>query len=66
MIWKRLKHDNVVPIIGVTFSPLQIVSEWMSGGDLTAHVKSNPRTGRIALVSPLTDVTDPPPPETRT
>lgn len=55
VIWKRLKNDNVVPFIGVTFTPLQIVSEWMSGGDLTAHIKSKPQTKRIALVSPLTD-----------
>ena len=52
MTWKRLNHVNVVPFIGVTFAPLQIVSEWMSGGDLTAHIKSNPQTNRISLVSP--------------
>jgi len=55
VIWKRLKHVNVVPFIGVTFAPLQIVSEWMSGGDLTAHLKSNPQTSRITLVSSLSD-----------
>ena len=52
MIRRRLKHANVVPFIGVTFAPLQIISEWMSGGDLTTHIKSNPHRSRIALVSP--------------
>lgn len=51
VIWKRLTHVNVVPFIGVTFDPLQIVSEWMSGGNLTTHIKLNPQTSRIALVS---------------
>ena len=51
--WKRLKHANVVPFIGVTFAPLQIVSEWMPGGDLTAHIKSNPQANRISLVGTL-------------
>ena len=50
-----LQHVNVVPFIGVTFTPLQIVSKWMSGGDLTAHIKSKPQAKRIALVSPLSD-----------
>lgn len=54
-MWKRLIHVNVVPFIGVTFAPLQIVSEWMSGGDLTTHIKSNQQADRIALVSPVFD-----------
>lgn len=48
---KRLIHPNVVPFIGVTFEPAQIVSEWMTGGDLTTYVTSNPQANRIALVS---------------
>jgi len=52
-MWKRLIHVNIVPFIGVISSPLQIVSEWMSGGDLTTHIKSNPEANRISLVSHL-------------
>ena len=37
--------------MGVTFNPLQIISEWMSNGNLTAYVKSNPHADRISLVS---------------
>ena len=54
--WKRLIHPSVVPFIGVTFDPLQIVSEWMSGGNLTTHIASNPQTNRITLVSPFFDL----------
>ena len=56
LIWKRLTHPNIVPFIGVTLNPLQLVSEWMSGGNLTAYIKSNPRVDRVSLVSP----SDPP------
>lgn len=56
VIWKRLKHINVVPFTGVTFKPLQIVSEWMPGGDLTAYIKSNPHVSRVDLVSSLFDI----------
>jgi len=52
-MWKRLIHENVVPFMGVTFDPLQIVSEWMSGGDLTTHIRSNPQADRITLVSSI-------------
>ena len=45
-------HPNIVPFIGVTSKPLQIVSEWMSGGDLTSYIGLNPQANRIALVSP--------------
>ena len=53
LIWKRLIHPNIVPFTGVTLDPLQIVSEWMSGGDLPIYIKSHPDANRVTLVSPL-------------
>lgn len=41
-MWKNLNHPNIVPFKGVTFDPLQLVSEWMPGGELRHHVKNNP------------------------
>lgn len=41
VVWKRLNHPNIVPFRGVTFDPLQLVSEWMSGGELRKYVKKN-------------------------
>lgn len=52
-MWKRLIHANIVPFIGVILDPLQFVSEWMPGGDLTSYICLNPRANRIDLVSPV-------------
>lgn len=52
MIRRHLTHPNLVPLIGVTLYPLQIVSEWMPGGDLSVYVKLNSQASRITLVSP--------------
>ena len=50
VIWKRLRHPNIVSFIGVTVKPLQIVSEWMPNGTLTKYVENNPGANRIGLV----------------
>ena len=52
-MWKQLRHPNIVPFVGVTTDPLQIVSEKMSNGTLTEFVNENPGANRISLVSPL-------------
>ena len=51
VIWKRLRHSNIVPFIGVTRDPLQFVSEYLPNGTLTKYVKKNPSADRITLVS---------------
>ena len=51
IMWKRLRHPNIVPFIGVTTYPLQIISEWMPNGTLTEFVERNPDMNRIGLVS---------------
>jgi len=60
VMWKRLTHPNIVPFKGVTLDPLQIVSEWMPGGDLTGYINLNPQVDRISLVRPFLSL-----PETR-
>ena len=52
LIWRRLIHPNIVPFRGATLSPPQIISEWMSGGDLTTYINLNSDANRVALVSP--------------
>ena len=49
-MWKHLNHPNIVPFKGVTFDPLQLVSEWMPGGDLREYVKNSRDTNLIILV----------------
>ena len=49
-MWKRLRHPNVVPFIGVTQDPMQFVSEWMPNGTLVDYIRKNPGANRIGLV----------------
>ena len=53
VVWKRLRHPNVVPFLGVTMTQLQLVSEWMTNGTLTEYVNMKPHVDRISLVSLL-------------
>ena len=50
-MWKRLEHKNIVPLLVITTSPLQLISEWMSGGHLTEYIGSYPDANRLNLVS---------------
>jgi len=50
VVWKRLTHPNVLPLLGVTVTPFQLVSNWMSGGDLPDFLKKNPDADRLGLV----------------
>jgi len=52
-MWKRLSHPHIVPFVGVTLEPLQLVSMWMPGGELRDYVKENPYANLIRLVSHL-------------
>ena len=65
MVWKHLNHPNIVPFKGVTFDPLQLVSEWMPGGELREYVGNNWDTNLIILVRrllPNFDAVSQPPP----
>ena len=51
VMWKHLKHQNIVPLKGVTIDPFQLVSDWVSGGDLPDYIRTNPDADRPRLVS---------------
>ena len=54
-MWKHLAHPNIVSLLGVTITPkFQLISDWMSGGDLPGHIKKNPDSDRLKLVGILT------------
>ena len=53
VVWKHMKHPNIVPLLGVIFDPLQLISDRMPGGDLTEYIASHPDADRISLVSDL-------------
>jgi len=50
VVWKHLSHPHIVPFIGVTLEPLQLVSEWMPGGELRSHINENPDANLTNLV----------------
>ena len=50
VMWKSLKHPNILPLLGATISPPQLVSALMPAGDLSKYVLKNPDTNRIGLV----------------
>ena len=50
-MWKRLKHENIVPFIGITSTPFQLISKWMDGGHLREYIGKHPGVSRLGLVS---------------
>ena len=59
VIWKNLSHPNILPFLGATIDPLQLVSEWMPGGTLPQYIKNNPDADRLELVSISLDASFP-------
>ena len=50
-MWKHLTHPNVLSLLGATITPkFQLISNWMSGGDLLAYIKKSPDADRLKLV----------------
>ena len=47
---KYLEHPNIVHILGITTDPLELISEWMPGGDLTRYIANYPDADRVSLV----------------
>ena len=49
-MWKHLIHPNILPLLGITIDPLQLISNWMPGGDLPDYIKKNPSADQLGLV----------------
>lgn len=50
LIWKRLVHPNIVPLLGVATAPPRFVSDCMFGGNLKEYFGRNPSTDLVGLV----------------
>ncbi|KAF9789156.1 kinase-like domain-containing protein, partial [Thelephora terrestris] len=50
VVWRRLNHPNIVPFKGVTFDPLQLMSEWIPGGELRLYIREHPEANLISLL----------------
>ena len=50
---KCLQHKNILPFVGVAFTPLSvsIVSALMENGNIMGFIKANQRYNRLSLVS---------------
>lgn len=53
MGWKSLRHDNVLPFVGVASipSPFSVVSAWMENGNIMNFMKVTPDQNPFSLVS---------------
>lgn len=49
-MWKHLTHPNIVPLLGITLTPLQLISAWIPGGELKEYVINHPDMDRLGLV----------------
>ena len=47
--WKYLKHPSIVPLLGATTTPLQLVSDLVPGRDLLYSIKDH-NINRLTLV----------------
>jgi len=52
MAWKALRHQNVVPLVGVTMTGnrLVMVSEWMVKGSIMEFTGTDINVDRLELV----------------
>ncbi|KAF9644313.1 kinase-like protein [Thelephora ganbajun] len=56
VMWKALRHPNLLPLIGVstTENRLMIVSEWMGNGNINEFLKANVDADRLGLLAGVT------------
>lgn len=50
VVSKHLVHPNIVPLLGITVDPFELISDWMPGGDLMGYIDAHPDTDRRSLV----------------
>jgi len=60
IIWKKLKHRNLLPLFGVSagikiaginYEHPCLVSPWMENGDIRVFARKNPTFNRFKLVN---------------
>jgi len=52
VVWRALRHPNILPLLGVTITEDHLValSEWMMDGTITEFVKVHVNVDRLGLV----------------
>ena len=56
VVWKNLSHPNVVPLLGVTTDPVQLISGWMPDIHLPGYITNHPDADRLSLVGVVSTV----------
>ncbi|KAF9648291.1 kinase-like protein [Thelephora ganbajun] len=53
VIWRRLSHPNVLPVLGVSLElfPLCVITEWMIDGDIMDFTSKHPEVNRLRLLA---------------
>lgn len=53
VIWKTLRHQNILPLLGVTADDYQfaILSKWMASGSINNFIETHGDVNRFELVS---------------
>ncbi|KAF9789442.1 kinase-like domain-containing protein [Thelephora terrestris] len=54
VMWRHLKHPHIVPLLGTTTEPLQLISVWMPGGELLSYLKDS-NANRLVLLSEVAE-----------
>ncbi|KAG8992577.1 hypothetical protein FRB90_000963 [Tulasnella sp. 427] len=50
-IWMALRHPNIAPLIGFTFSgEVCVISPWFSNGNVAEYLQRNPGADRLRLI----------------
>ena len=49
-MWKHLTHHNIVPLLGATTNPLQLVMDWTSDEDLKGYIANHDDANKYSLV----------------
>ena len=55
VIWRRLSHPNVLPVLGVSQDPfpLCVITEWMLNGNIMNFTAKHPEVNCLRLVRPI-------------
>ena len=51
-MWARSAHPNILQYFGITDNPLQVVTEWVSDGNVVGYVRTHPNVDRVRMVNP--------------
>ncbi|KAG8923473.1 hypothetical protein FRC02_011116, partial [Tulasnella sp. 418] len=57
LIWRKLQHQNIVPLLGYAMNENglpTLVSPWYTNGSLIDYLKSHPEASRLSLVMDVT------------